>query len=215
MLRRREVRRARALMGRFRAWRICRMGIVLVLSAGSRVSGSGRRDVARAQSECCFSKSVDVRRLTTMSSVIVALRPRSCWSGSRGGLPARLRLQAVAEGIVCCRRVVVVWFEGAQLGGPRRQWLDVKSWRSWRATRPHVSLWALEVAILAPLFKHGLGGGSRRSRGDSEVWCWAFGRGAPAPGRDGSSWNKSSMCSGEEHWRRRKQDSQVVRVSES
>lgn len=90
-LRRSKVGGSRSFMRRFRARRMCHMSMILALPVWPRVSG-GRRDEAWAQRKCCFSKRVDVGRLASVPSMVVALRPRSCRSSSRGSLPARLRL---------------------------------------------------------------------------------------------------------------------------
>lgn len=212
-----EVGGSRSLMRRFRARRMCNMSMILALSVWPRLS-CGRRDETWAQRQCCFGKSVDVGRLANVPSVVVALRPRSCRGSSRGSLPARLRLQPIAKYIVCCRRVVVVGLEGAQLGDGRRQWLDVKSGRAWRATRPHISFGTLEVAVVARLGEHCCGGSGRAiDRGESEVVVWCVRR-LEARRRRGEAvplGTSRAYDSGRGHWRRREQYGQAVGVSRS
>jgi hypothetical protein len=158
-----EVGRSCTLMRRFRAWRVCCTD--RALSVRPSVS-CDRRDKARAHSERCFCESVDVRVLTAVPSMIVALRPRSCWGRSRSILPLWLwlGLQSIAKDIVCRRLVVIGRLEGAQLWDGRRQRLNMEGWRSWGAARPHITLRALEVAIVARLRIHVRGGSGRARR---------------------------------------------------
>jgi hypothetical protein len=167
-----EVGRPRTFMRRFRAWRIRWMSMALSVRPSMSKSGC---DEARTQGKRCLCKRVDVGGLATVASVIVALRPCSCRRRSRGILSAWLRLQSIAEGIVCGSRVVVVRLERAQLGNRRRQRLDVQGWRSWRAARPHVSLWTLEVAIMSWLREHCPRWWKRVTAATRRRWFWAFG----------------------------------------
>lgn len=82
------------------------------------VSRWGSCDNARTQRECCLSESVDVRGLSPMSSVIVALCARSCWCSLCGILLARLRLrsQTMAESVVDGRRIVEAGLKRPELG---------------------------------------------------------------------------------------------------
>jgi hypothetical protein len=183
----------------------------MALSVRPSVSKS-RRDEARTQGKCCFCKRVDIGRLATMPSVVIALRSCSCRRRSRGILSARLRLQSIAKGIVCGGRVVVVRLERAQLGKRGRQRLDVQSWRSRRATRPHVSLRTLEVAIMRRLREHC----PRWKRTSAAIrrWFGAFEghrrQGAAIPAGTGRACDLGRL-----HWRRRVRRVYDKRVSRS
>jgi hypothetical protein len=132
-----------------------------------------------------------------MSPVKVALRSCSCWRWTRDILAARLRLrlrlrlQAIAKDVVRGCRVIEAGLQRAQLGGGRRQRLDVEIGRGGRAARPHISLRTLEVAIVARLRIH-WPRWWKRSSAASRRCRLAFG-GAPAPGSSVSNWNKSCM----------------------
>jgi len=126
-----------------------------------------------------------------MSSVKVALRSRSCRRRTRVIFAARLRLQTIAKDVVGGCRVIEVGLQRAQLGGGRRQGLDVEIGRRGRATRPHITLGALEVAIVARLREHWPRWWQRSSAASRR--CRLAFEGAPAPGSSVSNWNKSCM----------------------
>jgi hypothetical protein len=126
-----------------------------------------------------------------MSPVKVALRSCSSWRWTRDILAARLRLQAIAKDVVRSCRVIEVGLQRAQLGRGRGQRLDVEIGRSGRAARPHVSLRALEVAIVARLRIH-WPRWWKRSSAASRRCCLAL-EGAPAPGSSVSNWDKLCM----------------------
>ena len=126
-----------------------------------------------------------------MSSVKVALRSCSRWRWTRDILAARLRLQTIAKDVVGGGRVIEVGLQRAQLGGGRRQRLDVEiGWRG-RAARPHITLGTLEVAIVARLREHWPRWWQRSSAASRR--CRLAFEGAPAPGSSVSNWNKSCI----------------------